>query len=155
MSAGGMKHPHILLADDHKLVVEGILKLLEDEPFAIDTVEDGREVLASAERLQPDVILLDISMPFLNGIEAARRLREIAPRSRIIFLTMHSDPEHVREALRCGASGYLLKQSAASELTTALRQVMQGRGFHRRVFHQRLFGMGKTPALQAFQPCIS
>ena len=124
-----MKRPRVLLADDHKLVVEGILKLLENEPLTIDTVEDGGEVLGRAERLQPDVILLDISMPFLNGIEAARRLREIAPRSRIIFLTMHADPEHVREALRCGASGYLLKRSAASELVTALRQVMQGRTY--------------------------
>lgn len=124
-----MNRLRLLLADDHKLVLDGISKLLEDEPFTIDTVEDGRQVLAVAEELQPDIIVLDISMPFLNGIDAARRLRKIVPRAKILFLTMHADQEYVREALRAGASGYLLKRSAASELVVALHEVAQGRAY--------------------------
>ena len=124
-----MTPQRLLLADDHRLVLDGICKLLENEPFTLHTVEDGRAVLAAAEQLRPDIILLDISMPHLNGIDAARRLKKIVPGAKIIFLTMHADQEYVREAIRAGASGYLLKRSAASELLTALREVSQGKSF--------------------------
>ncbi len=124
-----MKQLRLLLADDHRLLLDGICKLLEDEPYRVNAVEDGQALLAEAERLQPDIVVLDISMPLLNGIDTARRLRKIAPRTKIIFLTMHADQTYVREAFRAGAMGYLLKRSAASELRVAIREVAMGRAY--------------------------
>lgn len=124
-----MKRPRILLADDHTLVVEGFRRLLEAEFDVVGVVEDGRTLLTAAARLRPDVILLDISMPLLNGIDAARRLRKTQPEAKIIFVTMHADPAYVAEALREGAAGYVLKRSAATELVTAIRQALRGRSY--------------------------
>jgi DNA-binding NarL/FixJ family response regulator len=121
--------PRVLLADDHTLVLEGLRRLLESEFELLDSVEDGRALLEAAPRLQPDVILLDISMPLLNGIDAARQLRGRLPRVKLIFLTMHAEAEYVVEAFRAGASGYLLKRSAASELISAIRQVLRGQRY--------------------------
>ena len=121
-----MTRPRLLLADDHTLLLEGIRLMLEPEFELVGSVEDGQALLAAAEKLKPDVILLDISMPVLNGIDAARQLRKIIPSSRLIFLTMHGDADYVTEAFRVGASGYLLKRSAASELVTAIREVLKG-----------------------------
>ncbi len=117
----------VLLADDHTLVNEGLAKLLHDDFDLVGTVEDGRALVEAAERLQPDVVLLDISMPVMNGMDAAKRLRQTMPHVRIIFLTMHAETGYVREAFRAGASGYVLKRSAASELVTAIHDVMQGK----------------------------
>ena len=114
------------MADDHTLVLEGIRRLLENEFELVGTVEDGRALLRAAEQLRPDVILLDISMPLLNGIEACRQLIKSMPKARIIFLTMHMDVVYVEEAFRAGGAGYLLKHSAASELTSAIHAVMRG-----------------------------
>jgi DNA-binding NarL/FixJ family response regulator len=114
------------MADDHTLVLEGIRKLLENEFELVGSVEDGRALLRAAERLRPDVILLDISMPLLNGIEACRRLVRSMPKVRVIFLTMHADVVYVEEAFRAGGAGYLLKRSAASELRGAINEVMRG-----------------------------
>jgi len=124
-----MKRPRILLADDHTLVVEGFRRLLEAEFDVVGVVEDGRTLLTAAARLRPDVILLDISMPLLNGIDAARQLRKTQPEAKIIFVTMHADPAYVAEALREGAAGYVLKRSAATELVTAIRQALRGRTY--------------------------
>src|SRR6266705_1157076 len=121
-----MKRARLLMADDHTLVLEGIRKLLENEFDLVGTVEDGRALLTAAMQIQPDVILLDISMPLLNGIEACRQLVKSMPKVRIIFLTMHADVVYVEEALRAGGAGYLLKRSAASELTIAINAVMRG-----------------------------
>jgi len=121
-----MKRPRLLLADDHTLVLEGLRKLLEPQFDLIETVEDGRALLRKAPELKPDVILLDISMPLLNGIDAARQLRRALPQTKIIFLTMHADRAYVTEAFRAGASGYLLKRSAASELVKAVQEVLRG-----------------------------
>ncbi len=121
-----MMRTRLLMADDHTLVVEGIRKLLENEFDLVGTVEDGYALLRAAEELRPDVILLDISMPLLNGIEACRRLLKSMPHARVIFVTMHGDAEYVEEALRAGALGYLLKRSAAAELTSAIKAVMGG-----------------------------
>lgn len=118
--------PRLLLADDHTLLMDGIRLMLEPEFQLVGAVEDGLAVLESARHLQPDVILLDISMPQLNGIDAAYQLRKIAPGARIVFLTMHADPEYVTEAFRAGAAGYILKRAAASELLTAIREVLKG-----------------------------
>jgi DNA-binding NarL/FixJ family response regulator len=121
-----MMRTRLLMADDHTLVLEGIRKLLENEFDLVGTVEDGYALLRAAEELRPDVILLDISMPLLNGIEACRRLLKSMPHARVIFVTMHADVEYVDEALRAGALGYLLKRSAAAELTSAIKSVMSG-----------------------------
>ena len=119
--------PRLLIADDHTLVVEGFRRLLENDFDIVGEVEDGRALLVAAERLKPDVILLDIAMPLLNGIDAARQLKRSLPSARLLFITMHSDPDYVREAFRAGARGYILKRSAASELITAINEVMKDR----------------------------
>lgn len=116
----------LLLADDHTLLLEGIRLLLEPEYELVGSVEDGLALLTAAKKLKPDVILLDISMPLLNGIDAARRLRKIVPSARLIFVTMHADTDFVLEAFRVGAMGYVLKRAAASELLTAIREVLKG-----------------------------
>lgn len=116
----------ILLADDHSLVAEGLCKLLEDEFDLVGAVGDGRALVAAAKLQRPDVILLDISMPLLNGVEAARQLQVAVPASKLIFVTVHSDSPYVVEAFRAGASGYLLKRSAASELVKAIHEVLHG-----------------------------
>jgi len=95
----------------------------------VGAVADGRALLASAEALQPDIVVLDVAMPLLNGLEAARQLRQSAPKVKVIFLTMSEDPDVAAEAFKVGASGYLLKNSAASELLQAIREVSQGRSY--------------------------
>lgn len=122
-----MKRPRLLLADDHTVVVEGLRRLLEPEFDIVGTVPDGQALLKAAQELHPDVVLLDISMPLLNGIEAAHHLRRTVPRTKLVFLTMHSDADYVAEAIRSGASGYVLKKSAASELVAAIREALKGR----------------------------
>ena len=121
-----MRRPRLLLADDHTLLLEGIRLLLEPEFDLVGSAEDGQALLAAARALKPDVILLDISMPVLNGIDAAHKLRKLQPSAKLIFLTMHSDPDFVAAAFRAGAKGYLLKRAAATELLTAIREVMKG-----------------------------
>lgn len=122
-----MTQARLLLADDHTLMLEGLRRLLEPEFNVIGTCSDGRALLQAAEQHQPDAILLDISMPLLNGLDAAAQLRKIAPAARLIFVTMHADPEFVRDALRVGAFGYVIKRCAALELVQAVREVLQGR----------------------------
>ena len=124
-----MKRPRVLLADDHTLVLDGLRKILEPECEVVGAVEDGRSLLASAARLKPDIILLDISMPLLNGVEAARGLRAAAPGAKIIFVTMHADATYVAGAFRAGASGYVLKRCASLELLKAINQVLSGREY--------------------------
>lgn len=118
------KRPRVLVADDHALVSAGISKLLEQECDLIGTVSDGRALVAAAKERNPDVILLDISMPVLNGLEAARQIRANSPAAKIIFVTVHSDTPYVVEAFRAGASGYVLKRCAAAELLTAVNEVL-------------------------------
>jgi DNA-binding NarL/FixJ family response regulator len=118
--------PRLLLADDHTLLLEGIRLLLEPEFDLVGSVEDGQALLTAAKTLKPDVILLDISMPRLNGIDAARQLRKLMPSARLIFLTMHAGEDYVTEAFRAGAMGYILKRAAASELLTAIHTVLKG-----------------------------
>jgi DNA-binding NarL/FixJ family response regulator len=118
--------PRLLIADDHTLLLDGLRVMLEPEFELAGVVGDGHALLAAAAKLKPDLILLDIAMPVLNGIDAARQLRKIVPLSKLIFLTMHGDPDYVTEAFRIGASGYLLKRAAASELITAIHEVLKG-----------------------------
>jgi len=120
-----MKRPRIVLADDHTLVLEGLCKILEDEYDVVGTAEDGRKLLTVAQEHNPDVVVLDISMPELNGLDAARQLHKLLPACKIIFLTMHADPIYAKEAFQLGASGYLLKRSAATELILAIHAVLK------------------------------
>ena len=124
-----MKKPRVLMADDHSLILAGLRKLVEAECDVVGTVEDGRALIEAAQKLRPDLILLDISMPLLNGLEAARQLAKLVPESKVIFLTMHASPTYATEAFQAGASGYLLKRSAASELSQAIQSVLQGRQY--------------------------
>src|SRR4051812_18002337 len=117
--------PRVLLADDHKLVLEGLSKLLQNDVDLVGTASSGAEAVEMAQTLQPDVVLLDISMPGMNGFDAARALREKAPNAKLVALTMHWSPAYLRESLKIGMSGFVLKQSAASELTKAVHTVMK------------------------------
>jgi len=133
-----MKKPRLLLADDHTILVEGLKALLAPEFDVVATAGDGRAVLEAAEKHQPDLILLDISMPGLNGIEAARRLKQSNPDAKLIILTMHGDLSYVSAAFHAGASGYVLKQSAATELVTALHEVASRRRYVSSLIEERL-----------------
>jgi DNA-binding NarL/FixJ family response regulator len=114
------------LADDHQIVLEGLQNLLESEFEIVGTVEDGRALVKEAERLSPDVIVVDISMPLLNGIEAVRQIRKTDDQIKVVFLTMHPDVTYATMAFDAGASGYVLKNSASRELVTAINEVMMG-----------------------------
>ena len=116
----------VLLADDHTLMLGGIHKILSTKVDLVGSVRDGRALVKAVEDLKPDVVLLDISMPLLNGIDAARQIKKSHPQTKLIFLTMHADRDYVVEALRAGASGYLLKWSAEEELEAAIRTVIDG-----------------------------
>jgi DNA-binding NarL/FixJ family response regulator len=121
--------PRVLLADDHQLLLMAYEKLLSGECEVVGQVTDGRALVAAAEQLRPDVIVLDISMPLLNGLEAARLIKQRLPDIKLVFLTMNEESDVAAEAFRAGASAYLLKRSAGSELSTAIRDVMQGRSY--------------------------
>jgi len=142
-------HTRVLIADDHKLVVEGLAKIIEGECDLIGVVTNGREVVASAIERKPDVVLLDIAMPLLNGLEAARQIKREDPNIKIIFVTMQLSRDYVREAFQAGASGYVLKQAAASELIMAIREVQEGRTFVSPMISDRYLGHklppGKNP----------
>jgi DNA-binding NarL/FixJ family response regulator len=119
----------ILLADDHIEVRKRIEHQLAHEFEVLDSVENGGALLAAAERLQPDVCLLDISMPGLNGIQTAIRLKENGSKAKIVFLTMHDDPDFLRAALKAGGSGYVLKERMVSDLGPAIEEAIAGRIF--------------------------
>ncbi len=123
-----MKH-RIVLADDHALVLDGLRRILEGEFELVDTVQDGRALVAAVERLQPELAVCDISMPLLNGLEALRHCREAGFRTRFVFVTASPDVALATRAFRLGASGYVLKHAATEELLTAIRDAFEGRTF--------------------------
>jgi DNA-binding NarL/FixJ family response regulator len=124
-----MKRPRVLLADDHRLLREAFAQLLAPSCDIVGAVADGRALLAAAKELQPDVVVLDIAMPVLNGLDAARQLKRSMPDIKVIFLTVSEDPDLAAEALRVGASAFLLKNSAATELFQAIQDAVQGRSY--------------------------
>ena len=124
-----MGKPRVLLADDHALILGAFEKLLAGACDIVGQVGDGRALVAAVEALNPDVVVLDISMPLLNGLDAGRQIKQKSRNVKLVYLTMNEDPDLAAEAFRAGASGYLLKSSAASELTTAIREVAQGRTY--------------------------
>ena len=121
-----MRRPKIFLADDHKLLVDAFSNLLESMYDIVGTASDGREMLSMVSKLKPDVVVLDISMPNLNGFDAGEKLKKILPDIKLIFLTVNEDSDMVAESFRIGANGYLLKSSAASELFQAIDAVLDG-----------------------------
>jgi DNA-binding NarL/FixJ family response regulator len=124
-----MKRIRLLIADDHVMFAQGLESLLRDEFELLGTARNGEELVAATLRLNPDVILVDISMPVLSGFDAVRRIRASGSETRIIFLTMHDDATLLAEAFRCGASGYILKQAAGEELANAIREVARGNNY--------------------------
>jgi DNA-binding NarL/FixJ family response regulator len=124
-----MSKARILLADDHRIVIEGLKKLLEPEYDVVGTVEDGRALVAAVAELQPDVVVADVSMPHLNGIEAVRQIKEKSPRIKVVMLTMHHDVQYAVRAFEAGASGFVLKASASNELITAIGEAIRGKTY--------------------------
>lgn len=121
-----MSLPRVLVVDDHKLVAEGVVRLLSDQAEVVDTISDGRLVLPTAARLRPDVVILDLSLPHVSGLEVIHQLKKAGVNAKTIVLTMHTDPALAVEALSAGASGYVLKESSGDELVTALQAVLSG-----------------------------
>lgn len=124
-----MTKPRLLIADDHKIFAEGLKRLLNADFDIVGVVADGRELVAVAEKLRPDVMVVDISMPLLNGIEAVRQIKKVHPEIKVVFLTMHPDAAYAANAFKAGASGYVLKHSAPDELITAIREGLKGRTY--------------------------
>jgi DNA-binding NarL/FixJ family response regulator len=124
-----MCKPRILIADDHQILAEGLRSLLEPEFEVVGMVADGRQMLAAAKQHRPDVIVADVTMPSLNGIEAAAQLRELRLKARVVFLTMHHDVAYARRAMEAGAAGFVLKHSVTAELLTAVREALHGRTY--------------------------
>jgi DNA-binding NarL/FixJ family response regulator len=124
-----MKRTRLLVADDHVMFAQGLESLLSEEFELLGTARNGEELVEATMRLAPDVILVDISMPVLNGFDAVRRITEQGGEAKIIFLTMHDDATLLAEAFRCGASGYVLKQAAGEELANAIREVADGKNY--------------------------
>ena len=135
-----MAGPRVLLADDHNLILGAFEKLLGDECEIVGTVSDGRALVVEALRLKPDVVVLDIGMPLLNGLDAGRQIKQLQKSVRLVFVTMNEDSDLAAEAFRAGASAYLLKRSAASELLVAIREVMKGRSYVTPLITQGLVG---------------
>lgn len=119
----------VLIADDHTLVAELCKKLLESEFDVVDTVRDGHALVRAAAQLKPDVVVVDVAMPVLNGLDAGQQVMQESRTVKLLYLTMNPDPEVAAEAFRRGASGYLLKTCAASEMVAAVRAVLQGRTY--------------------------
>ena len=124
-----MGAPRVLLADDHAMLLGAFEKLLAAECEVVGAVSDGRALVDATEKLMPDIVVLDVSMPLLNGLEAGRQIKQRFRTVKLIYVTMNEDPDLAAEAFRSGASGYLLKRSAASELMTAIREAMMGRSY--------------------------
>jgi DNA-binding NarL/FixJ family response regulator len=123
------RRPRLLLADDHPLFLEGVRRLLESKYDVVGTVADGKALITAAQQLRPDIIVVDISMPEMNGLAAAQAIRKTVPSAKFIVLSVHSDQAYVSEAFRVGVRGYVSKRAAAGELLTAIRQVLDGRTY--------------------------
>jgi DNA-binding NarL/FixJ family response regulator len=119
----------VLLADDHDIVAEGLRRVLETNYDVVGVVSNGRSLLTAAQQLQPDIIVVDVSMPLLNGIEAAHRIHKTSEKIKIVFLSMHPDIGYVTEAFRAGGSAYVSKISAGAEILTAVRSALQGKTY--------------------------
>jgi DNA-binding NarL/FixJ family response regulator len=133
--------PRILLADDHTLLLDAFRALLEPEFEVVGTATDGRMLIEEFSRLKPDVVVVDVGMPLLNGLDAGRQLKSLQRSVKLIYLTMNPEPDLAREALRLGASGYVLKSSAASELKQAIQEALKGRSYITPLITQDVVGL--------------
>ncbi len=124
-----MSRPRILLADEHVLIQEGLRRMLEPQHDIVEAVSDGRSLVDAALRLKPDLVILDVTMPLLSGMEAARQIRKRLPRVRLLFLTAHANPAYLREALSAGATGYILKSSTRQQILDAVKTVLGGQRY--------------------------
>jgi DNA-binding NarL/FixJ family response regulator len=138
----------VLIADDHSVVAEGLRALLEKKYEVVGIVPDGRELLVQAPKLKPDVIVLDIGMPLLNGLDAAERLISSLPQTKFVFLTMNDDANLAAAALKLGTVGYVLKHTAASELLKAVSEVLQGRSYVTAKLRAENWAVSETRARQ-------
>ena len=141
-----MKRTRILVADDHSIILAGIRNLIEQDWELGGHVEDGRSLVEAALKLRPDLIILDIGMPILNGIDAAKRIRKAWPAAKLLFLTMHTRPIYLRLAMRAGGTGYVLKTSAAEELRSAIAKVLKGQVYISAKFGPDIVGTLQTPS---------
>ena len=141
-----MNRPSLVLADEHKLFLEGCFKLLESAYDLAAIVEDGRTLVRAVKEKQPDAVILSISLPLLNGFDAASQISKVLPQVKIVFLTTYSDKQHIAEAFRCGGSGYLLKHCTCSELMIALREVLKGRQYVSPLVTKEMVEMIRDPA---------
>lgn len=141
-----MSKTTVLLADDHRIVLEGLKGLLEDKFDIVGAVEDGRELLEQAQKLRPDVIVVDIGMPLLNGIDAVSQIRKSGLSTKIVFLTMHQDAMYAKEAFEAGALGFVLKHSAPSELKTAIEEALKGNTYISPAIAQELMHLYRDEA---------
>jgi len=123
------RKPRLLLADDHPLFLEGVRRLLENKYEVVGTVADGKALIMAAQQLRPDIIVVDISMPEMNGLAAVQVIRQTVPSAKFIVLSVHSEQAYVSEAFRVGVRGYVSKRAAAAELLTAIKQVLEGRPY--------------------------
>jgi len=123
------RKPRLLLADDHPLFLEGVRRLLESKYEVVGTVADGKALITAAQQLRPDIIVVDISMPEMNGLAAVQVMRQTVPSAKFIVLSVHSEQAYVSEAFRVGVRGYVSKRAAAAELLTAIKQVLEGRPY--------------------------
>jgi DNA-binding NarL/FixJ family response regulator len=154
MRGVSMSKIRVLLADDHGIVVEGLKRLLEPDYDVVGTVEDGRSLIAAVDQLQPDVVVADISMPYLNGIEAVRQIKEKNSQIRVVILTMHRDVQYAARAIEAGASGFVLKASAPSELMTAIGELLKGKTYVTPIIAGELiqsYGKGKEDPEAVFR----
>jgi len=124
-----MGQTRILLGDDHSLILDGVRRLLESHYHVVGAADNGKDLVETALRLAPDLVILDVSMPVLNGIDAAREIKKALPATRLVFLSMHSNPIYLRKALEVGASGYVLKSGASEELLTAIEAARKGNSY--------------------------
>ena len=135
-----MRRPRVLIADDHGLLLGALAKLLAEDCDVVGQASDGRALVAAAEELRPDVIVLDIAMPLLNGLEAGRQIKQRLPDVKLVFVTMYEEADVTAEAFRSGASAYLLKRSAPAELLTAIQEVFRGRSYVTPLIAESLIG---------------
>jgi DNA-binding NarL/FixJ family response regulator len=150
-----MQRPRILIAEDHRILLDGLRKLLEGSYEVVGAVTDGQALVRAAEELHPDLVLTDITMPLLSGLQATRQIKEAGLECRVVLLTMHLDPELAQEALRAGASGYLCKSSPTSELEAAIREALEGRVYLARELRQpsaQTAGAGADSAFTKLSP---
>ena len=152
-----MSKPTIVLAEDHSLIAEGIAKLLEQHYDIVGMVSDGLSLLNTVKKAMPDVVVVDLSLPLLNGLEVTRQVKKLFPSMRVVILTMHNDAGLVRDALAAGALGYVTKESAASELLLALKEVLRSKHYvspvvAKKVDLQALIGRHHQPQSQPAIP---